>query len=731
MKDLNISILVVDDRESNRRALQTTLSPLNVEIIEADSGEAALREVLHHSFSVILMDVNMLGLNGCETAEIIANYQKDNVVPIIFLTAKDHYSESSKLYTDGVVDYIVKPYDPEVLLAKVRVFIQLYIQQYRVKKALADAIVLRDRSELLIESAGQGLMVIDNDFNIVFVNKMACTLLNSHAGGLTGKSIVPFVHPELTEDWLQSPIYTALRYKHNLKMDDAIFLTSQKRQLSVEYTMAVVITEGAIDGAVILFKDITERKLAAEKMAHFAQYDQLTGIYNRRMFQTLLEESLSHAKRFQSQIALHFLDLDRFKAVNDTLGHDAGDALLKEAVNRIKSVLRDVDIVARLGGDEFGIIQRIDDCSGFSAASLAQRIIDSFSVGFQLGADTMYVGCSIGIAQYPTHAENAGCLVKAADTAMYNVKESGRNDYRFFNDKLQERLKEHMSMVVELKTALQNNELYMCYQPQVDAETNQLIGVEGLMRWHHPVLGEIGPAIFIPIAEKMGLINKIGDWCLREVVSQAVIWNQPEDAFIPVSINISAHQIMAKNFVKSVCEVLRKADLDPRLLKLELTESVLMDDPEYCIVQLNKLDALGVHTAIDDFGTGYSSLNYLGILPAKYLKIDKSFVINIHRYSRNQKIVKSIMGLAKSLDLQVIAEGVETKEELDFLMAIGCNQIQGYYYSEPLSVAELNAYISRTIAPLSDDHIEDHIEDQSNLVGHYDPGQSKIIGIAR
>ncbi|MBL4868438.1 MAG: EAL domain-containing protein [Pseudomonadales bacterium] len=693
MTDRLTRVLAVDDKIANLRALRVSLESLEIDFVEVTSGEEALNQVLNDSFSVILMDVNMPGMDGIETAELIANYQADNVTPIIFLTAVDQPENAAKSYSAGAVDYLTKPFDPDILVAKVKIFIELYKQQERVQLSLANANLMREQSELLMESAGQGLIGINDDYKITFVNAMACTLLTTEKLALIGQSIKPFVFGDNNnnndDSWEESPIYTAIHESHNVHIDDAIFWNGQQGKLPVDYTLGTIQRQGTLAGAVLLFQDITERKLSADKMAHLAQYDQLTGIYNRRMFQTLLGESVSHAKRFDSQLALHFIDLDRFKDVNDTLGHDAGDALLKEAVQRINALIRDVDILCRLGGDEFGIIQRIDDSSGFSAASMAQRIIDAFEPGFVFTTQTMQVGCSIGLAQYPAHGDTVDSLVKAADTAMYNAKASGRNQYQFYSDELQQKLSKEMSLVAALKKAIQHQQLHLFYQPQIDANTLTLIGVEALARWTHSTLGPVDPKVFVPLAEKIGLINKLGEWCLTEAVGQAVKWNRTTGLAVSMSVNISVHQFVAEGFVELVEKVVSEANLDPRLLNLEITESVLMENPEYCISKIHQLKALGIHTSIDDFGTGYSSLSYLGKLPVKSLKIDEAFITDIQHHVEHQTIVKLILGLARGLHYDVIAEGVETKEELDFLIAAGCHYIQGFYYSQPLSANDL------------------------------------------
>ena len=704
MTNHNVYVLIVDDKAANRRALQVSLRPLNIQVIEADSGEMALNKIIHYSFSVILMDVNMPGMDGFETAELIAHYQQNHITPIIFITAIDQPENANKGYTSGAVDYLVKPYNPDALLAKIKIFIELYKQQDRIRKSLADANAMRQQSELLIDSAGQGLISLDNDLTISFVNTMACTLLATSKSELIGQSIKHFVYREQRQEWTESDIFTAFRNDEKIHIDDTVFWNAQGQQFFVEYTLAVIRQNEKTDGAVLLFQDITQRKQAAEKIEHYARHDQLTGIYNRRIFQTFIEEKIIHSKRFNSQIALHFIDLDRFKEVNDTLGHDAGDTLLKQVVTRINTVIRDVDIFARLGGDEFGIIQCVDESSGFSAASLAQRIIDSFSLEFDLGVQSMNIGCSIGISQYPSHAATMQSLIKAADTAMYNAKDSGRNCYRFFNKKIQQNLDKQMSMVIALRTALTNNELHLVYQPQFDAQTKELVGFEALMRWQHPSFGTIEPEVFIPIAVQIGLIVKMGEWCLKEAIKQTALWEQHSNATVPVSVNISIPQIISSNFIDNIKTTLIEEKLDPSKLKLEITENALMTNPETCLSQINRLNTLGIKTYIEDFGTGYSSIGKLSSLPAQGLKINRSFIYNIHQHSHQQKTVRAIIDLAKNFDFDVIAKGVETQEELEFLLSAGCHQIQGFYFSRPLMVHHIDALITNGESLITSDN---------------------------
>ena len=559
----------------------------------------------------------------------------------------------------------------------------------------------RKRSELLVHNAGEGIIGLDNELIIHSANSVACALLLSKKSDLIGSSIRTVICQKEDDDktWEESPLVRAYSESQNVHMEDALFHRSFGQPLSVEYTFASIVSNNTLDGGVLLFQDISERKETAGKLIQLAQFDQLTGLYNRMMFHSLLDQILTGANRYSTEIALHFLDLDNFKDVNDTLGHDAGDIVIQEAARRLKHCLRDSDIIARLGGDEFGIIQRLDEQRQVSGAYLAERIIETFQVPFTINNTDAFIGCSIGIALYPEHAKTGADLIKDADTAMYKSKQSGRNQFHFFSNEMQDQMMQHMELVTSLKHALENKEIFLVYQPQIDLDTKSVVGVEALMRWLHPKRGLVGPDVFIPIAEQSGLINALGEWCLLEACNQAKKWSDKETGLaleVYLSVNVSTNQLAHGGFSKVLKRVLDVTQVDPKILKLEITETVLMQNPEVTIAELEKINQFGVDIAIDDFGTGFSSLSYLGVLPLTCLKIDRCFVTDICSNETNQKIILSIINLAQSLELSVIGEGVETEEELEFLYHHGCRKIQGYYFSKPIAADKIQDFIAES-----------------------------------
>ncbi len=699
MKLATPKLLIVDDNSANRIVLKDILSEMPLDLVEAESGQEALRQVLLQEFCAILMDVNMPGMDGIETTRLILEHLDEHPVPIIFLTACNDSQSIRNCYQAGGIDFVTKPIDEDILLAKISILNDLYLKQQRI-------LHLKEQSEILIESAGEGFVGFNENFEVTFVNSIAACMWMSTKDDLIGNSIIPFVFDSNGKDkWQQSPIFEAFEHQQNYQSDTGLFYPANGDPLPVLYTISPIIRQEQLQGGVLVFQDVTERKRTEAELLKLAQYDPLTNLHNRAMFQSLLEQSVTSAERYHHSIALHFIDLDNFKDVNDTLGHDAGDSLIHSAAQRIQHCLRDADMVARLGGDEFGVIQRLDSNEEINAAILAKRLVESLQTPFLLGENQAFVGCSVGIALYPAHASNCSELVKHADTAMYKSKHLGRNQYQFFSKQMQDQISTHMSFVTALKNALHNKEISIVYQPQVDLEARCVTGVEALMRWQHPRLGNVSPDVFIPIAEQSGLINELGRWILYEACRQAQEWNFALDVKTPslhIAINISVCQMAQGKLATMIHKVLESTGISADMVKLEITESVLMENPTQSIEEIRKINQLGVEVAIDDFGTGYSSLSYLGVLPLRCLKIDRSFVTDICNHSTNQKIVLSILSLARSLGYEVIAEGVETEEELNFLWHNGCRQIQGYFFSEPLPSNDVAAFVADTDGTLSD-----------------------------
>lgn len=429
--------------------------------------------------------------------------------------------------------------------------------------------------------------------------------------------------------------------------------------------------------------DITANKRYESELEFQTNRDALTGLANRNLLRDRLEQAISYAYRYGHPIWVLFVDLDRFKFINDTLGHQAGDVLLKAVATRVQSSVRDTDTVARMGGDEFVLVlpERMD--AGLSTG-IVKRIMDAIAQPLTIEGHEFFISCSIGLSVYPSDGTTPEELIKHADVAMYRAKETGRNNFQFYTSEMNERALERLRIEGDLRNALERNEFVLYYQPQVDLRTREIVGVEALIRWQHPELGMVAPMRFIGLAEETGLIVPIGAWAIHEACRQARLWQQNGLGHLRVAVNLSARQFSQQDLVDTVATALNESGLAPQYLEIELTESLVMADVDHAIGILRELKALGVKLSIDDFGTGYSSLSYLKRFPIDVLKIDRSFVNDITIDPDDAAIVTSIISLAHSLRLQVIAEGVETIEQLSYLRKHECDQIQGYFFSRPI-----------------------------------------------
>ncbi len=437
-----------------------------------------------------------------------------------------------------------------------------------------------------------------------------------------------------------------------------------------------------------VFTDISEKKATENKLKNLAFYDPLTELPNRLFFRERLDEALLASRRHGQRTALMFIDLDRFKDVNDTLGHTAGDELIAQASRRIVDSLRDTDTVARLGGDEFTVILTELE-NEESAGHVAQQIIERIQEHFLLFGTEVFISASIGISLYPEDGEDSDTLIKNADTAMYHAKENGRGNCQFFRAEMNERMLRRVTLERDLRRALENGEFILHYQPRYVLETGQMAGSEALIRWNHPGEGLISPAEFIPVAEETNLIIPIGEWVLREACRQTIAWHRQELGLLHISVNLSSRQFQQQNLTQLIRDTLLETGLDPDFLELEITESVVTENPEEAARLLLELRQMGVHIAIDDFGTGYSSLAYLKRFPIDALKIDRSFIQDLPDDPEDAAIVESIIAMARSLGINVVAEGVESAAQRTFLKERGCREVQGFYFSKPLPAPAL------------------------------------------
>jgi diguanylate cyclase (GGDEF)-like protein len=419
-----------------------------------------------------------------------------------------------------------------------------------------------------------------------------------------------------------------------------------------------------------------------DKLLIQAQYDSLTGLPNRILLQDRLRQAMEHSNRSGEPFWLVFIDLDRFKFINDSLGHKAGDQLLSGVAKRLEWTIRDTDTVARFGGDEFIVILQ-GNMEDNLRTGMLNRLIHALEAPFTIDGNEINTTCSAGVAVYPTDATSAEALLSNADIAMYRAKELGKNNFQFFTQNMNEKVANRLRVETHLRKALELNELEVFYQPKVDLQTKKIVGMEALIRWNSKELGFTSPSQFIALAEETGLIVPIGEWVLKTACAQAVAWQKAGFGKLLMAVNLSARQFNQKNLLKSITDILEETGMDAEQLELELTESMIMDDAEGAEQVLHSIKSLGIHLSIDDFGTGYSSLSYLKNLPVNTLKIDKSFTDDIILHSDEAPIVASIISLAKNLKLNVVAEGVENYEQVRYLSAHGCNEIQGYYFSKP------------------------------------------------
>lgn len=448
---------------------------------------------------------------------------------------------------------------------------------------------------------------------------------------------------------------------------------------------------GKVTHYLAIFSDISAHKRNEQRLAYLAHYDNLTGLPNRTLFREKVDRALLHARQYQTKIAVLFLDLDRFKYINDTWGHAIGDLLLQDVANRLVECVRKQDTIARLGGDEFTAV--LENISGTQEViEVAQRILDAFRPQFYLHGHETFITTSIGISLYPNDGNDADTLLKNADAAMYRAKEGGKNDYQFFALEMNEHARQRLILETQLRHALGRGEFQLHYQPQMHLASGHITGAEVLLRWMLPEVGLVAPHTFIPLAEETGLVVEIGEWVLYKACLQHREWRESGKPILRIAVNLSSRQFKQDNLAQNIIRIVKDTDMDPTLLELELTESVLMQDAYAAAEILRELKSVGIQLAIDDFGTGYSSLNYLRRFPLDKLKIDKSFIHDIPGNQEDMTITKAIVALARNLHLGVIAEGVENKSQLAFLKSLKCDEVQGYLIGYPVSGDE---FISR------------------------------------
>jgi diguanylate cyclase (GGDEF)-like protein/PAS domain S-box-containing protein len=842
----DVKVLLVDDKEQNLVALSAVLDQPGLTVVCAQSGKQALRYVLNETFAVILLDVNMPGMDGFETAELIRQREASADTPIIFQTAHADDAHMFKGYSLRAVDYILTPVQPEVLKAKVGVFVELTrktnenrrqaerlreaeaqlrrqaekqlrtaderlkitidsVQDYAIlsldrdgridswnggaarlflfdqteilgkdmdilfpsedrergvladrrreaiqtgrsesstwfvrkdgsrffgndvlaairdergyvggfseiirdvtdRKALEEALFAeKERAQVTLNSIGEAVLTTDLSGRVTYLNPVAERMTGWSCGEAAGRplaEVFDIIDGE-TRETAQNRVELAVRLSKTVSLPSNCILVRRDGFESPIADSAAPIhdREGQTTGAVIVFHDVSAERAMSLRLSHLAQYDVLTDLPNRTLLDDRLTQAIASARRRGTGLAVLFVDLDRFKHVNDSFGHAIGDVLLQSVAQRLQACVRLSDTVSRLGGDEFVIVlSELDQVQ--DAAIAACKVLTALAVPHSVGGQDLDLTVSIGVSAFPSDGQDAETLIKNADTAMYHAKENGRNSYHFFEKDMNVRAVKLQAVEGSLRHALERQEFVLHYQPKINLETGAIAGAEALIRWLHPDRGLVPPAQFVPIAEDSGLILPIGQWILREACRQARAWLDAGLGPMPVAVNISTVEFRSKNFLEGIRAILLETGLEPPFLELELTESVLMQHPESTASVLRALKSIGVRLAVDDFGTGYSSLSYLRRFPIDVLKIDQSFLHDIARpETKDAAIVSAVITMGKNLKHRVIVEGVETEEQVAFLRAHRCDEAQGFYFSPPVAPEQFAELLARATFP--------------------------------
>jgi len=640
-------------------------------------AEAYLRE---RSVSVILLDLGCCpDSSGFET--ILRTHIVARGASIVMLCRPEDEAAALRAMEMGVQDYLIKGHiEPRELMRAMRNSVA--------RKVLEENLLNeRNRAQATLECIGDAVICTDLAGNVSFLNPVAERMTGWSLREASGKPLGQCfrILDATTGELAADPTTQAIEHGRLTHLPLNCLLTSREgHQVFIEDSVAVIRDgSGLAAGSVLVFRDVTVARALAERIAHLAEHDALTNLPNRLLLNDRLNQAIAQASRKTGVMAILFLDLDNFKHINDSLGHPTGDKLLRSVAERLQECVRRPDTVSRQGGDEFVLllndVQRAED-----SAVTAKRILKAMKKPHTIEGHELHVTTSIGISVYPEDGVDAPTLLKNADTAMYQAKEGGRQNFRFFKPEMNVKAVERQSMEEDLRRALERNELALHYQPIVNLESGTITGAEALLRWTHSTRGSVAPSQFIPIAEGSGLIVPIGAWALRAACTQAKAWGDARLPTIEVSVNVSALQIRSEGFLGVLTAILDETGLNPKLLVLELTESVLMERARLGAPSLNMLREKGVQIAVDDFGTGYSSLSYLRRLKVDSLKVDQSFIREITAAPDDTSIVSAIIGMGRSLRLRVVAEGVESAEVAAFLRAQNCTEAQGFYFSGPV-----------------------------------------------
>jgi diguanylate cyclase (GGDEF)-like protein/PAS domain S-box-containing protein len=646
---------------------------------QLSEGLARLRK---GGIDAVLLSLSLPDSQGIETFDKVFIAAPD--VPILILGGNVSEALAKEAVQRGAQDYLLPDHLDYSLPRALRNAIE--------RKSVEDALfVEKERAVVTLNSIGDAVLCTDISGKITYLNLVAETMTGWQREEATGKPLAEVfrIVDGATRKTARDPMEMAVEQNRTVGLTvNCVLIRRDGFESAIEDSAAPIHDRaGHVIGAVIVFHDVSAARAMSIQMTHSAQHDLVTNLPNRLLLNDRITQAIALGRRRHRPIAVIFLDLDRFKYINDSLGHATGDKLLQSISRRLLASVRGSDTVSRQGGDEF-VILLSEITHPEDAATSARKILLSLSAPCSIQGNDLHISGSIGISVYPEDGNDAETLIKNADTAMYHAKESGRNNFQFFKADMNRRAVERQSLESSLHRALERKEFLLHYQPKVNIDTGEITGVEALVRWQPPDRGLVPPAQFVPIAEDCGLILHIGNWVLREACRQARAWQDAGLPQLPISVNVSAVEFRDKGFVEGVRAVLAETGLEARYLELELTEGVLMHDAESAALVLQELKSMGVHLAVDDFGTGYSSLSYLRQFPIDVLKIDRSFIEQITSNPEESAIVGAIINMGKSLKHVVVAEGIETQLQRAYLQAHRCAEGQGYLFSPPLVAAQ-------------------------------------------
>jgi diguanylate cyclase (GGDEF)-like protein/PAS domain S-box-containing protein len=675
-------LLLVEDNPGDARLLREMFSEQgahNTDLVHVECVGDAEKYLGDSTVDIIVLDLGLPDAQGM--AAVRRTHLAAPHVPLVVLTGLDDELVAAEALQEGAQDYLIKgQIDARGFLRSLRYAVE--------RKVAEEALFLeKERAQVTLNSIGDAVVCTDISGNISFLNLIAEKMTGWTSEDAAGRPMAEVfrILDATTLETIPSPMEMAVGQDRTVHLSsNCILIRRGGYEIPIEGSASPIHDrEGHVTGAVIVFSDVSTARAMAVQMIHSAQHDFLTGLPNRMLLNDRIGQSITLASRHMKKLAILFLDLDGFKHINDSLGHVIGDKLLKAISKCLIDCVRLSDTVSRQGGDEFVVLLSEMEQSE-DAAITARRMLHVVAEAHSIDQHDLHVTTSIGVSVFPDDGLDAETLIKNADTAMYQAKDNGRQSYQFFKPAMNVRAVERQSTEENLRRALERQEFALYYQPKINLKTGEITGAEALIRWLHPVRGLVSPAEFIPIAEDCGLILPISRWVLREACKQARTWVNAGLLPVTMAVNISAMEFRDEKFLESVFVILKETGLDPKFLELELTESVLMKRAESAASVLQSLRASGVRVAVDDFGTGYSSLSYLRKFPIDALKIDQSFVRQITTTPDDTAIVTAVISMGRSLKLRVIAEGVETQEELAFLQAHQCDEAQGYYFSRPV-----------------------------------------------